>query len=694
VDRAEEEEEVTIVPRGRAPRPIQPGGGRIPGGANRPGQGYRPGGPGGPRGGPGGNRGGPGGNRGGPGGNRGGPGGRPGQTIPGRGPGGFSGGRPGQRGPQPMRGAPVVQRAPVELPPMLTVRDLAGALKLGAGAVIGQLLKNGVTATINAPLDFDTAAIIAHDLGYEVIPAKPVLDAAEEALAAEVPISEDPQAVARPPVVTIMGHVDHGKTKLLDAIRSTNVVASEAGGITQHIGAYQVEIQGKKITFLDTPGHEAFTAMRARGAQVTDIAVLVVAADDGVMPQTIEAMNHAKAANVPIIVAINKIDKETANPERIRTQLSEYNLVPVEWGGETEYVEVSARTGLNVDKLLEVILVVSELLDLKANPNKPAVGVIIEAKRDRLRGPIATVLVQNGTLNLRDFVIVGSVMARIRAMTNDKGRNLRRAEPSTPAEITGLVDVPEAGDVLQVLPDEKTVRDVAESRTRQRRLETLLQGSKPLSLEEMFTQIQAGKVKEVRLIVKADVRGSIEAIRQALNNLSTPDVQVKILHEGTGAIGESDVSLAVASGAIIIGFNVRPDPAAKRAADTAHVDIRFYNIIYNLLDDIRAAMAGLLEPTFADTTDGYATVREVFRLPRNEQAAGLIVTDGKILRTDTVRVLRNGAVVHEGPVGALKRFKDDVREVAAGYECGLSLPSFHDFQVGDTLEFFHKERVS
>jgi translation initiation factor IF-2 len=488
--------------------------------------------------------------------------------------------------------------------------------------------------------------------------------------------------------------VDHGKTKLLDAIRSTNVVASEAGGITQHIGAYQVEIQGKKITFLDTPGHEAFTAMRARGAQVTDIAVLVVAADDGVMPQTIEAMNHAKAANVPIIVAINKIDKETANAERIRTQLSEYNLVPVEWGGETEYVEVSARTGLNVDKLLEVILVVSELLDLKANPNKPAVGVIIEAKRDRLRGPIATVLVQNGTLNLRDFVIVGSVMARIRAMTNDKGRNLRRAEPSTPVEITGLVDVPEAGDVLQVLPDEKTVRDVAESRTRQRRLETLLQGSKPLSLEEMFTQIQAGKVKEVRLIVKADVRGSIEAIRQALNNLSTPDVQVKILHEGTGAIGESDVSLAVASGAIIIGFNVRPDPAAKRAADTAHVDIRFYNIIYNLLDDIRAAMAGLLEPTFADTTDGYATVREVFRLPRNEQAAGLIVTDGKILRTDTVRVLRNGAVVHEGPVGALKRFKDDVREVAAGYECGLSLPSFHDFQVGDTLEFFHKERVS
>jgi len=419
-----------------------------------------------------------------------------------------------------------------------------------------------------------------------------------------------------------------------------------------------------------------------------------VAADDGVMPQTIEALNHAKAAEVPVIVAINKVDKETANAERVRQQLIEHGLVPVEWGGETEYVEVSARTGQGVDKLLEVILVVAELLDLKANPSRPARGIIIEAKRDRARGPVVTVLVQTGTLNLRDYVIAGPVWGRVRAMANDKGRVLRRAEPSTPVEITGLVDVPDAGDVLQVLPDEHAVRDVAENRSRQRRLETLLQTSKPLSLEEMFSQIQSGKVKEVRLIVKADVRGSLEAIRQSVTGLSTADVGVKIIHEGTGAIGESDVSLAVASQAIIVGFNVRPDPAAKRAADTAHVDIRFYNIIYNLLDDIRAAMQGMLEPTYSDITDGYATVRQVFRLPRNEQAAGLIVTDGKILRTDTVRVLRNGAVKHEGPIGSLKRFKDDVREVAAGYECGLSFDNFNDFQEGDTLEFFHKERVS
>ncbi len=576
----------------------------------------------------------------------------------------------------------------------MSVKELAEAMGIGGAVVVGELMKNGVMATINQQIDYETAAVIAGDMGYTTEEAKPELDAAEAQLAAELPPEQDPEAVLRPPVVTIMGHVDHGKTKLLDAIRSTNVVATEAGGITQHIGAYQVEIQGKRITFLDTPGHEAFTAMRARGAQVTDLAVLVVAADDGVMPQTIEALNHAKAANVPVIVAINKIDKEDANPERVKTQLSEQGLVPVEWGGDTEYVPVSARQHTNIDKLLEVLLVVAELQNLKANPHRQALGAVIEAERDRSKGPIATVLVQNGTLNMRDYLVAGSVWGRVRAMQDDKGRRLRRAEPSTPVEIQGLTDVPGAGDIVQVVPDEKTAREVSEKRSRQQRLESLMQTTRPLTLEDMFSKANAGKVKELRLILKADVRGSLEAIRQALQTLSTDEVQIKILHEGTGGIGESDVGLAQASDAIIIGFNVRPDVAGKRASEAAQVDVRFYNVIYNLIDDIRAAMTGMLDPTFKDQTEGFATVREVFRLPHNEQAAGLIVTDGKILRSGTVRVLRNGTVVHEGTVKALKRFKDDVREVAAGYECGLTLESFNDFQVDDNLEFFHKERVS
>jgi len=583
---------------------------------------------------------------------------------------------------------------PLVLPPLMTVKDLAEAMGVGGAVVVGELMKNGVMATINQQIDYDTAAVVADNMGYTVEEAKPELDAAEAQLAAELPPEQDPQAVTRPPVVTIMGHVDHGKTKLLDAIRSTNVVATEAGGITQHIGAYQVEIQGKKITFLDTPGHEAFTAMRARGAQVTDIAVLVVAADDGVMPQTVEALNHAKAANVPIIVAVNKVDKEEANPDRVMTQLAELGQVPSEWGGDTEFVRVSARAGTNIDQLLETILVVAELNNWKANPHRAAIGAVIEAERDRSKGPIATVLVQNGTLNLRDYIVAGAVWGRVRAMQDDKGRKLRKAEPSTPVEIQGLVDVPGAGDIVQVVPDEKTAREVSEKRSRQQRLETLMQTSRPLTLEDMFSQANLGKVKELRLIVKADVRGSLEAIRQALMGLNAGDVQIKILHEGTGGIGESDVSLAQASGAIIVGFNVRPDVAGKRAAEAAHVDIRFYNIIYNLVDDIRAAMAGMLDPTYKDQTEGFATVREVFRLPRNEQAAGLIVTDGRITRTGTVRVLRNGAVIHEGTVKALKRFKEDVRDVAAGYECGLTMENFNDFQVGDNLEFYHKERVS
>ncbi|HUS13935.1 MAG TPA: translation initiation factor IF-2, partial [Chloroflexia bacterium] len=624
------------------------------------------------------------GNRPGFGGRPGGFGGRPGQ-----------GGRPGAGGSGPGRSTGIDRRlTPLVLPPIMSVKELAEAMGLGAAVVVAELMKNGLMATINQQIDFETAAVVATDLGFTTEEAKPEMDAAEAQLAAEVAPAEDPQAINRPPIVTIMGHVDHGKTKLLDAIRSTNVVAQEAGGITQHIGASQVEIQGKKITFLDTPGHEAFTAMRARGAQVTDLAILVVAADDGVMPQTIEAMNHAKAANVPIIVAINKIDKEDANPEHVKTQLAEHNLVPVEWGGETEYVPVSARSGTNIDKLLEVILVVSELRNLKANPHRAALGAVVEAERDKSRGPIATVLVQNGTLNLRDYVVAGATWGRIRAMQDDKGRRLRKAEPSTPVEIQGLADVPMAGDVFQVVPDEKTAREVSDKRSHQQRLNSLMQQTRPLTLEDMFSHINTGKVKELRLILKADVRGSLEAIRQALNTLNTADVQIKILHEGTGGIGESDVSLAMASGAIIIGFNVRPDVPGKRAAEAARVDVRFYNIIYNLVDDIKAAMTGMLDPTYRDVTEGFAAVREVYRLPRNEQAAGLMVTDGRIQRSGTVRVLRNGTVIHEGTVKALKRFKDDVRDVAAGYECGLTMENFNDFQVDDTLEFYHKERVS
>jgi translation initiation factor IF-2 len=490
-----------------------------------------------------------------------------------------------------------------------------------------------------------------------------------------------------------MGHVDHGKTKLLDTIRKTNVVATEAGGITQHIGAYQVELQGKRITFLDTPGHEAFTAMRARGAQATDIVILVVAADEGVMPQTLEALAHAKAAEVPIVVAMNKIDREGANPDRIMTQLSEQNLVPTKWGGDTEFIPVSALKGDGIQDLLETLLLVAEIADLKANPNRAARGIIVEAEMDRNRGPIATALVQSGTLNLRDYVVAGSTWGRVKAMQDDKGRKLRKAEPSTPVEIMGLTSVPQAGDSLIAAPDEATAKEIAEQRARIRRFEEGAQGIKTVSLDDLFAQIQAGKVKELRIILKADVQGSLEAITQTLNKLSTDQVRVNILHKATGGINESDVGLAYASEAIIIGFNVRPDPAAMRAADESHVDIRFYDIIYRLSEDIEKAMSGLLEPTYHDVTDGYAEVRAVFRLPKNEQAAGLMVTQGKISRNDQVRLLRNGAVMYDGTVASLKRFKDDVREVAQGYECGITLNNFNDFEESDLLEFYRKEQV-
>jgi translation initiation factor IF-2 len=579
----------------------------------------------------------------------------------------------------------------------MTVKDLADEIGVSPGEIIKELMKNGVMASINQQIDFDTAAIVAGEMGIEVHEVVPPKEEKEEfRLPTKEEITKDPEAVLRPPVVTIMGHVDHGKTKLLDAIRSTNVVAGEAGGITQRIGAYQAEVDGKKITFIDTPGHEAFTEMRARGAQVTDIVVLVVAADDGVKPQTIEALNHAKAAEVPIIVAINKIDREGANPDRVKTQLSEHGLVPEEWGGDTPFVNVSAKEKIGIEDLLEMILLVAELGELKANPNTDALGTIIEAKLDVNRGPVATVLVQSGTLAERQFVVVGSIYGRIRALMDDKGRRLRKAGPGTPAEILGLGDVPRAGDLLGVVQDEKLAHQIVDERRRQQVLESQ-QTTTAVSLDDLFSQIQAGKLKELRIILKGDVQGSIEAIRGSLEKLSTESdqVKVKILSASTGAITESDVLLAQADrqGAIIVGFNVRPDPAAKRAADAAKIDIRYYNIIYNLIDDVKAAMVGLLDPTTQEVTDGYAEVRQVFKLGKNDAFAGLFVTDGKVIRNDKARVLRSGTVVYDGDIASLKRFKDDVREVAAGYECGMGLPNFNDFQVGDTLEFYHTEQV-
>ena len=492
-----------------------------------------------------------------------------------------------------------------------------------------------------------------------------------------------------------MGHVDHGKTKLLDAIRSTNVAEGEAGGITQHIGAYQIETQGRKVTFLDTPGHEAFTAMRARGAQATDVAVLVVAADDGVMPTTREAIAHIRSANVPLIVAVNKIDLPTANPDLVKQQLSELNVIPEEWGGDVPFVEVSALQQLGLEDLLEVVLLVADVNELKANPHKPANGVVIEAKIDRNRGPVVTLLVQSGTLNLRDIVVAGAAMGRVKAMFDDRGKRVRRADPSMPVEVLGMLELPQAGDPFQVIEDERAARQIVEQRQAQRRAESLT-GERGIKLTELYNQVRTGQTVELRVIVKADVQGSLEAIQAALLKLNDTNEEVKlsIPYAGTGAISESDVSLAFTTKSIIIGFNVRPDVAAKRATDATGVDIRYYTVIYNLIDEVKAAMHGMLAPVFEDVTDGYAEVRETFRLPSGDVVAGLYVLDGKITRNSKARVLRDGTVVHEGGIKSLKRFKDDVREVAQGYECGLGLDSFNDIQVRDQLEFFHREEVA
>jgi translation initiation factor IF-2 len=587
-----------------------------------------------------------------------------------------------------------VARGPVEVGSVMTVGELAEAIGVSAVELIKALIRRGVMANINQQIDFETAAKVAADFGVELVERTPEVVHQEKSLAEIVRASaQEPGAVPRPPVVTIMGHVDHGKTKLLDAIRHTNVAEGEAGGITQHIGAYQVEVQGRKITFLDTPGHEAFTAMRARGAQVTDIAVLVVAADDGVMPQTREAVAHARAANVPIIVAINKIDLPTANPARVKQQLAEIGVIVEEYGGDVPVVEVSAKQRLGIEDLLEMILLVADMHELKANPNRPAIGVIIEAKVDQRRGPVATVLVQTGTLKLNDVVVGGATSGRIRAMFDDRGRKVRRAEPSMPVEILGLENVPEAGDYLQVVEDERTAKEIATQRALKRRAEAA--EARVVKLDEFHKGLEIGQTRELRLILKADVQGSLEAIQNALAKLNDEleGVGITVVHAATGAISESDVMLAATTGAIVLGFNVRPDVAARRAAEATGVDIRYYNVIYHLLEEVRAGVTGLLAPETREVIDGVAEVREIFRLPNRAVAAGLYVLNGKALRNARVRVIRDGKVIHDGTVASLRRFKEDVREVAAGYECGLTIENFNDLCVGDQIEFYHIERV-
>lgn len=592
--------------------------------------------------------------------------------------------------------APVRPEGPVTLPSVMSVGELADSLQVSAVEVIKELMSLGIMASINQQVDYDTAKNVAEALEIETEQHIPEVmqQASEEIESRRGEGTSDPDAVDRPPIVTIMGHVDHGKTKLLDTIRETQVAEGEAGGITQRIGAYQVEVQKRKITFLDTPGHEAFTAMRARGAKATDIAVLIVAADDGVMPQTREAAAHAKSADVPIIVAINKIDVPGANVDRVKQQLTEIELIPEDYGGETPVVEISAKENLGIDDLLEVILLVADIQELKANPNKPAVGVIIEAEMDRNRGVSATVLIQSGTLKVRDMAVAGATYGRIRAMYDDHGRRLRRAEPATPVEVFGLFELPQAGDIFQIVEDEKIARDIAEQRARQQQAESLLPTR--FKLDDIYSQMQEGGTKELPIVLKADSQGSLGAVQGSLAKLSeqTDAAKITIVHTGTGAINESDVHLAVASNGIIIGFNVRPDPAAKRAADADNVDIRFYDVIYHLTEEVEKAMKGLLDPVKREVTDGYAEVREIFRLPNRVVVAGMYVLDGKITRNSRARVLRNGAVVTDTTVSSLKRFKDDAREVAAGYECGASFEGFNELEEGDQVEFYRIEEVA
>lgn len=571
----------------------------------------------------------------------------------------------------------------------MTVGDLAKLLHKDVSEVIKKLLFLGVMATINQELDLDTIQLIADEYKVEVELKIPV---DEENFELQEEVDDEADLVVRPPVVTIMGHVDHGKTTLLDAIRSTSVSEGEAGGITQHIGAYQVETQGKKITFLDTPGHEAFTTMRARGAQVTDITILVVAADDGVMPQTVEAISHAKAANVPIIVAVNKIDKPEANADRIKQELTEYELVPEEWGGDTIFVNVSAKQRTGLDQLLEMVLLVAEVQELKANPNKRARGTVIEAELDKGRGPVARVLIQHGTLKVGDSFIAGVCFGRVRAMVNDKGKRLKEAGPSTPVEITGLTEVPQAGDPFLAYEDERKARAIAEKRAISLK-QSEIGANTRVTLDDLYKHIQEGEMKDLFVIIKGDVQGSVEALKGSLEKIDIEGVRVKIIHTGVGAITESDIILASASNAIVIGFNVRPEPQAKLTAEQEKVDIRLHRVIYKVIEEIESAMTGLLDPVYKESVTGHAEVRNTFKISRLGTIAGCMVTSGKIVRNAEARLIRDGIVVYEGKLESLKRFKDDAKEVAQGYECGITLERFNDIKEGDIIEAYVMETV-
>ncbi len=577
----------------------------------------------------------------------------------------------------------------ITIPETITVKDFAAELKKTTADVIKKLLGYGVMATINNEIDFDTAALIADEFGVKVNKKETVT---EEDILFDDSEDKEEDLETRPPVVVVMGHVDHGKTSLLDAVKKTNVIEGEAGGITQHIGAYKVKVNDREITFLDTPGHEAFTAMRARGAQITDIAILVVAANDGVMPQTIEAINHAKLAGTPIIVAINKIDLPDANAEKVKQELMAYELVPEEWGGDTIFVPISAKKNQNIDQLLEMVLLEADVLDLKANPNKQAKGVVIEAKLDKNKGAIASMLVQRGTLDVGDTIVVGSSIGRIRSMTDEKGKKVKKAGPSTPVEIMGLTEVPQAGDIFYEVEDEKTAKHLIEKRKRQER-EKAINAMSKVTLDNLFTQMEAGDLKVLNLIVKADVQGSVEAIKQSMEKLSNEEVKVKVIHAAAGAVTESDVTLAKVSNAIIIAFNVRPIPSAKDMAEKEEVEIKQYSVIYQAIDDVQAAMKGMLAPKFEEHIIGNAEVRQTFKISNVGTIAGAYVTDGKLERNAGVRVLRDNVVIHDGKLASLKRFKDDAKEVAKGYECGIQIEKYNDIKEGDIIEAYILEEV-
>lgn len=574
----------------------------------------------------------------------------------------------------------------ITIPKALTVKQFADLLGITVIETIKHLMRAGIMANVNQVIDYDSAAAVAAGLGVEHVAEQRTHHeaTARDRFVEEESASQKP----RPPVVTIMGHVDHGKTRLLDAIRQSNVIDTEAGNITQHIGAYQVMVHDQKITFLDTPGHEAFTAMRARGAQVTDIAILVVAADDGVMPQTVEAIDHARAAGVPIVVAINKIDKPSANPDRVKQQLADNSLLIEEWGGDVICIPISAKQGDGISDLLQNLLIAAEILEVKADPTRPAVGAVVEAKLDSSKGPLATVLVQTGTLRIADNVVVGEISGKIKAMFDDKGKRVRKAEPAMPVEILGLDEVPHAGDILAVVSSEKAARAEAEQRRRDREGHSASSSSR---LTNLSAQIRAGKVRQLNIVLKTDVQGSLEPIRSSLEQLGTEAVKVRIVHYGTGNITENDVMLAAASSGIVIGFNTRPEPGAKLLADSQDVDIRNYQIIYELVDDLEKALAGMLEPTYVDVIEGHAEVRAVFKVKQGK-IAGVYVTDGKIARAGLTRVIRAGEVIHESSMSSLKHFKDDVKEMAAGFECGIGIVGFAKLEVGDIIECYKKEK--